>query len=121
MSVSLMRDSISSLALDVLTKQMSLVDVLLTVSSPSLALMIFMLPRSGVLEIVPRAAERDQGSGMAASCDLLYYSHHSLEAPNAEAEQDEEFEAFIDSNSLWVELKDLQDLVRRNKYRFSSV
>ena len=92
------------------------IDVLFGVSGPIMTLALFMLPQSGVLEILPKGEKHAVYNNMAVGFDLVYYSHHQLETSIFEKEATDEYEAYIDRFTLWQYLLDLRNMVQHNKY-----
>ena len=100
-----------------LVKEFMEVDILIAVSSPILSLAMFLMPRSGVLEVLPRYETTAQYSHFAYGLDLLYYSHHQLEKSVFETESHlQTATAYVDKNTMWQYLLDLCNMVRHNKY-----
>ena len=92
-------------------------DILIAVSSPVLSLAMFLMPQSGVLEILPRYETTAQYSRFVYGLDLLYYSHHQLERSMFETENHlQTATTYVDKNTMWQYLLDMCNMVRHNKY-----
>ena len=100
-----------------LVKEFMAVDILMAVSSPILSLAMFLMPQSGVLEVLPRYQPMAQYSRFVYGLDLLYYSHHQLERSIFETGNHlQKATAYVDKNTMWQYLLDLCHMVRHNKY-----
>ena len=111
-------------------------DILLAASGTALSLCVFMLPRSGVVEIMPNNYRSVYYQRLATNFDLYYLSHTNFSEPMklpegciySEGVEDirelpvrcreslELDEVYVHPITLWMMITDMSKTVNHNKY-----
>ena len=65
-------------------------DILLAASGPALALSVFLVPKSGVVEVMPANYRNDFYHDLALSSGLYYLSHVNFTGESVEASEEDE-------------------------------
>ena len=116
-----------------LVKYMMSVDILLAASGSHLLLSLFLMPKSGVVEIQPVNYQNYFYQRLSIQSDLYYQAHHNITSSiplprecNDSSEENEtkkrckeailHQEVYVPPITLWMYMVDMANTVNHNKY-----